>query len=99
MVRLINSKSEAKSSDIQSLTYPGYQSFIVQLAVHVFSRPPQNLSSKPMVNSLQALVDTFEDATRKRKLSTLLYEDPDAVVALSSKDKEMIRNLNHTVKE
>ena len=52
-----------------------------------------------MVNSLQALVNTFEEATRKRKLSTLLFEDPDAVIALTAKDKEMIRNLNQTVKE
>ena len=52
-----------------------------------------------MVKSLEALVTTFEEATRKRNLSTLLYEDPDAVIALTAKDKEMIRNLNQTVKE
>lgn len=33
-----------------------------------------------MVKSMQALVTTFEEATRSRKLSTLLYEDPDAVI-------------------
>lgn len=100
MIRLINQKHEtAKSADIQSLTYQGYQSFIVQLSVHCFSRPPQNLSSQPMVKSIEALVRTFEEATRKRNLSTLLYEDPDAVVALTPKDKEMIRSLNQTVKE
>lgn len=52
-----------------------------------------------MVKSIEALVKTFEEATRKRNLSTLLYEDPDAVVALTQKDKEMIRSLNQTVKE
>lgn len=36
-----------------------------------------------MVNSLEALVATFCEATKKRNLSTLLYEDPDAVTAMS----------------
>ena len=50
-----------------------------------------------MVKSLHALVTLFEEATRKRNLSTLLYEDPDAVVAMSQKDKAMVRQLTQKV--
>ena len=52
-----------------------------------------------MVRQLQALVKTFEDATRQRNMSTLLYEDPDAVVAMKQKDKDMLKQLNEIVKE
>lgn len=52
-----------------------------------------------MVKSLEALVKTFLEATKKRNLSTLLYEDPDAVVAMSQKEKDLLKNLNEKVKE
>jgi len=51
-----------------------------------------------MVKSLEALVHTFLEATKKRNLSTLLYEDPDAVVGMTQKDKELLISLNETVK-
>ena len=80
------------------MTYSGYQTFLIQLAVHIFSRPPHDLSSQPMVKSLEALVQTFLEATKKRNLSTLLYEDPDAVVGMTDRDKELLASLNETVK-
>jgi len=52
-----------------------------------------------MVKSLEALVTKFLEATKKRNLSTLLYEDPDAVVAMTPKEKDMLKNLNEQVKE
>ena len=51
-----------------------------------------------MVKSLEALVNTFCEATKKRNLSTLLYDDPDAVVAMSQKDKNTIKELNEKLK-
>ena len=41
-----------------------------------------------MVKQLEALVQTFERATKARKLSTLLYEDPDAVVGLNDEERD-----------
>ena len=52
-----------------------------------------------MARSLEALVATFLEATQKRGMSTLLYEDPDAVVAMSAQEKEMMHSLNEKVKE
>jgi hypothetical protein len=51
---------------------------MLQLAFFCFSRPPQDLSDLPVVESLRALVLHFEQAMRSRGLSTVLYEDPDA---------------------
>lgn len=98
MVRLVNQKGDEPRTDISTLTYAGYQTFLIQLAVHIFSKPPMDLSSQPMVKSLEALVETFTEATKKRNLSTLLYEDPDAVL-LSQKEKETLKSLNEAVKE
>ena len=64
MVRVVNAKMDSEKTDINTLTYAGYQVFIVQLAVHCFSRPPMNLSSQPMVKSIQTLVAVWEEATR-----------------------------------
>lgn len=98
MVRLVNQKGDEPRTDISTLTYAGYQTFLIQLAVHIFSKPPMDLSSQPMVKSLEALVETFTEATKKRNLSTLLYEDPDAVL-LSQKEKDNLKSLNEAVKE
>lgn len=51
-----------------------------------------------MVKSLEALVATFTEEMKKRKLSTLLYENPDAVVA-NAEDIEKLRQLNKTIKQ
>ena len=55
-----------------------------------------------MVRSLHALVSTFEEATRKRKLSTMLYEDIDAlsaIAALPEKERDLVEQLNQRIKE
>jgi len=98
MIRLINQRAEEPHTDVSTLTYNGYQSLIVQLAAHIFSRPPIDLSRQPMVKSLETLVQTFLEATRKRNLSTLLYEDPDAVVAMTREEKDLLKSLNEKVK-
>ena len=81
------------------MTYPGFRQFIIQLAIHGFSRPPHNLSQQPLVKSLEALLSLFEESTKKRQLSTLLYEDPDAIAGISQKDRDLIKQLNVKVND
>ena len=50
-----------------------------------------------MVKSIQTLVAVWEEATRQRKLSTLLFEDPDAVVAQTPDEKKLLAQLNEQV--
>lgn len=49
----------------------------MQLAYFCFSRPPKDLSGLPPVETLRAMVSHWEQATRARGNSTVLYEDPD----------------------
>jgi hypothetical protein len=59
-----------------------------------FSRAPIDKSNFPPVESLNALLTQFEQATRDRGKSTALYEDPDAS---SMNDKELIDALDKKV--
>jgi len=97
MVRGCNVCMKTGRQDLLAMTFDMFKIFLVQLAVHCYSRPPQDLSCQPMVRSLQALVNTFEEATRKRKLSTVLYEDIDAETAIASlpeKERELVQQLD-----
>ena len=64
-----------------------------------------DLSNQPMVRQLQALVNTFEEATRKRSSQQIyvqLYENIDAlsaIAALPTKEREMVEQLNKRIKQ
>jgi hypothetical protein len=63
----------------------------MQLAYFCFTREPKNLSHLPIVETVKALIKQFEDATRARGNSTVLYEDPDST---SASDAKLIKALN-----
>jgi hypothetical protein len=48
-----------------------------------------------MVETVNGLIKTFENATRARGNSTVLYEDPDAT---SASDAKLIKALNDKLK-
>lgn len=78
LLRLINMNSQAaNASDLAMLDYKQFIQFIPQLAFVCFSRPPIDKSSFPPIESLNALLSQFEQATRDRGKNTMLYEDPD----------------------
>lgn len=64
---------------------------MMQIAYFCFTREPKDLSHLPMVETVKALIKHFEDATRARGYSTVLYEDPDAT---SVADTKLIKALN-----
>jgi hypothetical protein len=63
----------------------------MQLAYFCFTRDPHNLSHLPPSETVKALIKVFEDATRSRGNSTVLYDDPDAT---SAADSQLIKALN-----
>ena len=63
----------------------------MQLAYFCFTRDPTNLSHLPPSETLRALIKQFEDATRSRGNSTVLYDDPDAT---SAADAGLVKALN-----
>ncbi len=64
---------------------------MMQLAYFCFTREPRDLSHLPLAETIKALIKHFEDATRARGYSTVLYEDPDAT---SVADAKLIKALN-----
>lgn len=91
LTRLINMNTETPNShDLTMLDFTQFLQFIPQLALFCFSRPPVDKSAYPPIASLQALVDTFEQATRDRGKSTAIYEDPDTS---NFADRELIHAL------
>lgn len=95
LFRLINTKLFSRS-DLQALDYTGYQQFIIQLAFFCFTKPPKDLSHMPPVECIRALVNQFEQATRERGNSTVLYDDPDSS---GMGDSQLIKALNDKLLE
>ena len=95
LFRLINMKL-CNRSDLQALDYDGYLAMIPQLAYFCFTRPPKDASYLPPVETLRALVAQFEQATRERGHSTILYEDPDVT---SIGDQQLVKALNDKLRE
>ena len=92
LIRLINMHSDTENSnDLAMLDYTQFLQFIPQLAFLCFSRPPIDKSHLPSVESLKALLDQWEQATRDRGKSTTLFEDPEQS---SFADKELIAALD-----
>ena len=54
------------------------------------------MQHKPAIESLRAVTDIFEKATRDKGLSTILYEDPDAV---EDQDYEMVKLITQKLQE
>jgi len=59
-----------------------------------FSRAPIDKSNFPPIESLNGLLNQFEEATRGRGKSTALYEDPDQN---GMADRELLQALNAKV--
>ena len=64
---------------------------MMQLGYFCYSRAPEDLSYLPPVETIRAMIKNFEQVTRARGHSTVLYEDPDAT---SVKDRDLIKALN-----
>jgi hypothetical protein len=66
---------------------------MLQLAYFCFTKEgaANDLSHMPPVETIRALIKHFEDATRARGNSTVLFEDPDAS---SATDAKLIKALN-----
>ena len=95
MFRLINMHTKGTDeSSIAMLDYNQFLIFIPQLALFCFSRPPVDKSQFPPVQSLLALVERLEQATRERGKSTVIYEDLD-VSAFA--DRELLHALDEKV--
>ena len=82
--------------DLTMLEYNQWIQFIPQLAFVCFQRPPKDVSHMPPVECLKELLSTFEQATRERGKSTVIYEDPDHT---SFGDNELVNLLEQKINQ
>ena len=95
LIRMINVKLYNKF-DTSALDYEGFVAFMTQLAYHLYSKPPLDLSHMPPVETMKAMVEHFKKATKQRGQSVVLFEDPD-IVGIG--DQELIKELNRRLLE
>ena len=74
-----------------------FQDYLLQVAVHVYSKPPKQLLNTAPSACLGALFEQFEFATRAKGESTALFEA--ANTGLSGSDKDLIKSLNMRLEE
>ena len=95
ILRLVNFKV-IKKSELTAMDYPGFLEWIVQAAVFMFTKPPEDKSHFPPVECLIAFVKKLEKAQKDKGASTILFEDPDATCI---GDATLLKALNKKIKE
>lgn len=90
---------KTKRADITKVDYEGYLGLVIQVALYLFSRPPEDLSVYPAYVAVNALFALFRSASlaastdkEKKDLAIPLkyYDEPDP----GSGDREIVRKLN-----
>ncbi len=92
-MRLLNVKL-FKRNDLSALTFQGFVELFIQVAIFVFSKPPDSLSHLPPSTLAAKLLDLFHQSARQRGERTPLYDNPHAT---SLADKDVISQLTRLV--
>lgn len=95
ILRLVNFK-KIKKNDLTAMDYPGFLEWIIQTAIYIFTKPPEDKSHFPPVECLHAFLRKLEKAEKAKGGSTILFEDPDAT---SIGDSTLLNALNKKIKE
>ena len=95
IIRLVNFKKIHKN-DLTALNYAGFLEWIIQTAIYMFTKPPEDLSHFPSVEALNHFLKKLEKAQKAKGGSTILFEDPDAT---GIGDTTLLKALNKKIKE
>lgn len=79
-----------QSSEPSALDYAQFPDFLVQVALHLYSKPPQDLSYLPPAASFLSLIGVFRAAWKARGKSVVIFESPHLVRG----DKDILAQLN-----
>lgn len=61
--------------DVKSFRFTAFQDFIIQLACFIHQKPPHDLRHLPLSASVQKLFEHLRDVTKKKGLSTALFDE------------------------
>lgn len=96
ILRLVNSVLLGDKREGKSLTFEAFNSYFLQIAMFVFSKEPINLSQKPPIESVMALLKLFEKSAIKNGESITLFENPDHTILA---DNEVIKEINKLLRK
>ena len=96
ILRLVNSYISGDKREGKAITQKHFPHLFLQVAMFAFSRDPINLSQRPPLESLKALLKMFEKSALKRGESIKLFENPDHTILA---DNDMIKELNKILKK
>ena len=82
--------SKRQSSETSAVDFPQFPDFLVQVALHLYSRPPQDLSYLPPAASFLSLIGVFKSTWKAKGKSTVLFDSPH----LMRGDKDILAQLN-----
>jgi hypothetical protein len=94
ILRLVNAHIMGDRREGKALTFEAFKSYFLQIAMFIFGREPINLSQKPPIESVMALLKLFEKSFLKRGENIKLFEDPDhSIIADNAVTKELNKML------
>lgn len=96
ILRMVNAHIMGDKREGKSLTFEAFNSYFLQIAMFAFGREPINLSQKPPIESVRALLKLFEKSTLQRGESTRLFENPDHTILA---DNDMLKELNKILRK
>ena len=95
ILRLVNAHIMGDKREGKALTFEAFNSYFLQIAMFVFGRAPINLSQKPPIESVKALLKLFEKSALQRGDNIKLFENPDHTIIA---DNDVIKELNRALK-
>jgi hypothetical protein len=95
ILRLVNAHIMGDKREGKALTFDAFNSYFLQIAMFVFGRAPINLSQKPPIESVKALLKLFEKSALQRGENIKLFENPDYTIIA---DNDVIKELNKALK-
>ena len=96
ILRLVNAYVMGDKREGKALTFEAFNSYFLQIAMFAFGREPINLSQKPPIESVKALLKLFEKSALQRGESITLFENPDHTILA---DNDIIKELNKILKK
>ena len=95
LMRLTNTDL-LKVDSLKCLSFEGFKTFVIQLAIFLYSRPPQDLSHLPIFCAVDELMRKLRNEQAKQGKNTVYFDDPDAT---EPGDPEMNKHLNQLLKQ
>jgi hypothetical protein len=95
IVQRINAHFKKDYRDSSLLDYSAFENFIIQAALAIHSRPPNDMRSRPISEMTQKIVDRFREHAQENRIDEKMFEESDPV---QSAKPDELKDLNEKLK-